>query len=358
MASISAIVPVYNVQDFLEECLDSIVAQTFTDFEVICVNDGSTDDSRDIVTRYVETDSRFKLVDKSNGGPSSARNAGIKQASSPYVCFVDSDDRITPDACEKIVAAFHSSDADVLTFGANCIPASAASPWLINHLSPRDIEYEGFSPALLFEEMSCPFHWRTSCKRDFLIENKILFDEDLHLGEDQVFHFAVYPRASKTLLMSDKLYEYRVVREGSQMNRIARDPARKMTEHIKVTEHIFLDWSSGGFLKQYPAEMIAWTVEYALFESARQSWSLRKVLLSNLRRVWLEYFSKEEILALEFPKATGDLVKAVLAKPESFNEAHWISLRCAYDAQQNELSTTMAARKMFYEWRKKKGLSS
>ena len=335
MAKISVIVPIYNVEEYLAWCLDSLCGQTFADIEVVCVIDGATDGSRAIAARYAKADPRFILVDKPNGGPSSARNAGIRAASAPYVCFVDSDDRFTPDACEKIVAAFERTGADVITFGANCYPICAGNDWLIEHLSPRDVEYDGFSPPLAFEEMSCPFSWRTACKKSFLIENKLFYEESLHLGEDQAFQFAIYPRSHKTLLMSDKLYDYRVTRDGSQMDRLTSESANMMAEHVRIVECVYNDWASGGFLKQYPVEILAWAVYFVLHGISLEPNPPRNDLLNALRTVLLAHFSEAEILGLGLPRATKNMIKAALQNPGRFEGIRGKILRYSYHVEQN-----------------------
>lgn len=103
---ISVVVPIYKVEDCLAWCLDSLLAQDMPGWEGVLVNDGSPDGSRDIAAAYCEKDARFTLIDKPNGGLSSARNAGIAASSAPIVAFLDSDDRFTPDACRVIVDAF------------------------------------------------------------------------------------------------------------------------------------------------------------------------------------------------------------------------------------------------------------
>ncbi|MCL2888937.1 MAG: glycosyltransferase [Eggerthellaceae bacterium] len=341
MPKLSVIVPIYNVEEYLEECLDSLCAQSFSDFEVLCVNDGTTDASREIAQRYADNDPRFVIIDKANGGLSSARNAGILAALAPWLCFLDSDDFFTGDACERIVAAFERTDADVLTFGAYCYPPSAGFPWLEKHLSPRDIEYHGFSADLIFKEMSRPFAWRTACKKSFLIEKQLFFDEGLLFGEDQVFHFALYPRSIKTVLASDKLYHYRVSREGSLMHRVNRDRARKSREHLNIIRKIFADWESGGFLRDYPAEMIAWTVDFALLDIMRVEVSERDELVEELCRIWLCYFPDTEIAGLELPKATKALVGAVLYKPQYFMGQRRRLLLYSYDIEQNGIRAVM-----------------
>ena len=112
---ISVVVPIYNVEECLAWCLDSLLAQDMPDWEGVLVNDGSPDGSRDIAAAYCEKDARFTLVDKENGGLSSARNAGIAASTAPIVAFLDSDDRFTPDACRVIVDAFERESCDFFT---------------------------------------------------------------------------------------------------------------------------------------------------------------------------------------------------------------------------------------------------
>lgn len=342
MAQISVIVPIYKVEDYLAWCLDSLQVQTLADIEIICVNDGSPDNSRAIAARYAEEDNRFIIVDKKNGGLSSARNEGIKVASASYVCFLDSDDRFSPDACEVLVEMFDKTDADLITFGANCYPESSGNHWLIEHLSPRDITYEGFTPDLLFKEMSRPFAWRTACKREFLLSNKLYFDEQVVFGEDQVFHFAVYPRSNRTVLMSKKLYDYRANREGSMMQRIELDQAKKMKEHIAIMTVIFKDWHEAGFLSQYAAQMINWSVEFALYGITKLSQLERLALLESLKDLWKLYFSHEEICALSLPGATRKMVLTALEHPEKFEGFQGQLLRSAYYKQQYGLRATIS----------------
>jgi glycosyltransferase involved in cell wall biosynthesis len=113
MIKISIIVPVYNVEKYLPACLDSILAQTLQEVEVICINDGSTDDCETILKRYALGDSRIKVITQANKGLSNARNNGIAHARGEYVGMVDSDDRIAPDFYEKLYAAAVRFDADI-----------------------------------------------------------------------------------------------------------------------------------------------------------------------------------------------------------------------------------------------------
>ena len=108
-------VPVYNVEEFLETCLDSLLAQTFTDFEAILVDDGSTDHSAEIAHRYAERDSRFRIVTQENGGLSKARNTGADAANGEFLVFLDSDDALPPNAYELLVGALDETGSDFAT---------------------------------------------------------------------------------------------------------------------------------------------------------------------------------------------------------------------------------------------------
>lgn len=291
---LSVIVPVYNVADYLDWCLDSLAEQTCADLEILCVNDGSTDNSREILVRRQEQDPRIVIIDKENGGLSSARNAGIKAAKAPVVCFLDSDDRFTPDATEVILQTFANEQPDVVTFGAHCYPRKAAYPWLTQHLSPRDVVYEPFHPDLLFKEMSRPFAWRTAVRTDFLRDNNLYFDESVAFGEDQIFHFALYPRAHKTVLISNKLYEYRVAREGSLMDRVVKDPFTKMQKHVDITAVILADANKPAgrqsLLDACPAHMMEWVVEFLLNETFDLPQGQRNEILGLIRPILLQYW--------------------------------------------------------------------
>lgn len=113
---VSIVIPVYNVERFLKQCLDSVLAQTFTDYEVVCVNDGSTDSSPGILRRYAKKDNRILVIDQENGGLSAARNTGMSYARGEYIAFLDSDDYLDSQMLEKTVAKAEESHADIVIF--------------------------------------------------------------------------------------------------------------------------------------------------------------------------------------------------------------------------------------------------
>ena len=116
MIKISIIVPVYNTEKYLGVCLDSLISQTYKDIEIICVDDGSTDNSLQILNDYAAKDSRIKILTQKNQGPSVARNLGLEKAKGEYITFVDSDDWVSIDMCEKIYSKAIDTNADLVLF--------------------------------------------------------------------------------------------------------------------------------------------------------------------------------------------------------------------------------------------------
>lgn len=116
MYDVSVIVPVYNVENYLEECLDSICNQTLSNIEIICVNDGSTDNSLNILNDYAKKDDRIRIISQPNQGLAASRNNGLKEASGKYIYFIDSDDYIDLTCLEKLVGNALSNDSDVVLF--------------------------------------------------------------------------------------------------------------------------------------------------------------------------------------------------------------------------------------------------
>lgn len=262
MSKISVIVPIYNVEKYISFCLDSIRRQSFSDIEILCVLDGSTDRSGIIARKHAANDERIRIIEKTNGGLSSARNAGILAATGKYLIFVDSDDFLEKNACKEVLSAFEAENADVVTFGAHCVPACDGNPWLIDCLSPSDAVYDGFDSDILFKEKSRPYVWRTAVRRALLMENNLLFDEAVAFGEDQVFHFELYPVSAKTVFLSSKLYGYRVSREGSLMSSYAEEADVRVVAHLSIVQTILQKWELRGFLGLCPADLLDWILDF------------------------------------------------------------------------------------------------
>ena len=238
---VSILIPVYNVEKYLPRCLDSLLNQTLTDIEIICVNDGSTDDSLKLLKQYQVQDNRIIIVDKKNGGLPSARNAGLDRARGEYVGFVDSDDYVEPSMFETLYKTAQKKNSEVVICGAQIFPETPrASDWLYHCLSPEYRHYDVFEPSLLFQNPSTtPFLWRVFIKRSLIERYHLRLDETILLGEDKAFQAKVYPRAKGITVIPDKLYHYCWFREDSMMGQeVYHISGKKAKAHCRLVEHI------------------------------------------------------------------------------------------------------------------------
>lgn len=188
---VSVIIPVYNVETYLEECVDSVTNNSLKDIEIICVDDGSTDGSLQILKKLAEKDNRIKIISKENGGLSSARNAGLKAAAGEYVLFLDSDDYIEPRALEYLYSEAKAADLDQLFFSARPFYENADSVDIYVDYT-RKAKYNGVMTGReMFVIMSENADFKPSAclqmnKRAFLAENGITFIEGI-IHEDNPF---------------------------------------------------------------------------------------------------------------------------------------------------------------------------
>lgn len=215
---ISIIVPVYNVENWIEHCIRSIIAQTFTDWELILVNDGSLDNSQKICKKYAKKYSKIHLVNKENGGLSDARNFGIKNAKGNYLAFVDGDDYIDRDYLNKLYTAINSSKASIAVCGykevdnkKNILTLKRTNDFFMHKLVNGRIFLR-----VLAEKNStlCVVAWNKLYKRD-LFKNNSYRKGRLH--EDEFIIAPLVYNVSKIALVDDELYNY-VQRAGSIMS--------------------------------------------------------------------------------------------------------------------------------------------
>ena len=178
---VSIIIPVYNTRVKLHRCLDSILTQSYQNFECIIIDDGSTDDSAAIIDEYVNKDSRFKAVHKKNGGVSSARNYGLNIAKGEWIVFVDSDDYLLPDHISSMIASI-SDDVDLVMTGFRFL-----HPDKMNEHGYSERRYIGIKDVRSFILDSEFLRFQVPWDRAYRNKKGLSFDEKLSLGEDRLF---------------------------------------------------------------------------------------------------------------------------------------------------------------------------
>ena len=200
---LSIIVPVYNTEEYLERCLDSIFQQSFQEYEVIIVDDGAQDSSPAICDKYAMKDKRVKVIHKENGGVSSARNRGVELATGKYVWFVDSDDMVADNALKRLEKIM-KKDIDLIVFNSQLEEES--------QVEDMDIFFKNFY--FTYQLSFCP--WNKLYKRDLIIKNSIHFDEEEKIGEDLLFNVSYYRHIQNIVFLNEEFYDY-IIRENSAM---------------------------------------------------------------------------------------------------------------------------------------------
>lgn len=206
----SVVIPVYNVEKYLKECLDSVLNQTFPDWEAICVDDGSTDGSAGILEAFASKDDRFRIITQSNGGLSVARNAGMCEAKGDYLLFLDSDDWLESAALQTLAGSLDGEDL-VCFSGRRFIEETGEyhpADSLIEKVYPTGMDYYNDN-ALAHRDFAFVCAVLRLYKRSFLIENGLCFKANI-FHEDNLFTPIACYYAKRVKVIDASLYNYRV----------------------------------------------------------------------------------------------------------------------------------------------------
>ena len=232
---VSIVVPVYNVEKYLPECLDSLINQTYRNLEILCVNDGATDGSRRVLAGYAEKDKRIRVLDRENGGLSAARNTGLDQAVGEYIIFIDSDDWCHLEMIEKMVALAEKNKTDFVNCAAQLYDEkkqlfSEADYFSLEMLSDdfekKVLTLKEIWPQLFSFNVTV---WSKLFRRSFLVECDLRFKEGI-LHEDEYFWVDLCFRMKTFCFTKEKLYFYRINRVGA----ITSNPMRGKDDYLKT----------------------------------------------------------------------------------------------------------------------------
>ena len=207
MTKVSVIIPVYNVENYLRGCLNSVVNQTLKDIEIICINDGSTDKSREILQEFADKDSRIKIIDQENKGQAAARNVGIKEAKGEFIGFVDSDDWLAADFYEKLYDSAIKFNADIAAGSIKrCFASGKSEDWIIY----KNITFTN-KLRKKFDLCKVPkFHyiWNKIYRRGPFLHSGVTFEEGIYF-EDLEFMHKVLCYLDNLVAVPDVFYYYR-----------------------------------------------------------------------------------------------------------------------------------------------------
>ena len=250
---VSVIVPVFNTEKYLKECVDSIINQSLKDIEIIFIDDGSNDNSLSILEEYAKNDKRIKIISKLNEGQGVARNIGIKSAVGEYIAFVDSDDFIRIDMLEELYNHSKNKNLDI------CM-CKVSTYDDVTHEVKNDLWYyslevfKNFRKNVFKHTDTIDFTCEISVtpvnklyKRSFLIDNNCLFAEN-YIFEDELFFYDVYLNAKRVSIINKNLYYYRVNRAGSTVTESTDTDYSDILTIFKLIQQKFIEL---GYWNQY-----------------------------------------------------------------------------------------------------------
>lgn len=238
---VSVIIPVYNCEKYIGECIESLVSQTLKECEFIFVNDGSSDKSKDIIEGYAKNDSRIKIINQKNGGVSVARNTGLKSAVGEYIGFVDGDDYIECDYYEKLYDVAIENDCDVvmcdwksesnflnLPFENNIV---LDKKYIKKNIYPYFIQYEGMNSV-----------WNKIFRNKLIKKNNIEFPKGKRIGEDAIFNIKVFEYLNNCFYLNYNGYFYREVEGSATKDVIKNDYFKSVLDEYRNSPKEYKNW--------------------------------------------------------------------------------------------------------------------
>ncbi|AQS42382.1 MAG: Glycosyl transferase family 2 protein [Candidatus Tokpelaia hoelldobleri] len=267
-ARISVLVPVYNVERYLHQCLGSIQNQTFTDFEVLCINDGSKDGSLDIIKSYADKDERFKIIDKNNSGYGHSMNTGLDKATGSYIAIVESDDYIEENMLERLYSLAIEHDLDIARCNYYKFTETSKEKEYLDYVPQNTVVCPLDAVAVFYQ---APAIWVNLYRADLLKKNGIRFLETPGASyQDTSFIFKAYACCQRFLLVDEPLLNYRLDNSNSSVNNqekvfyvcdeyreilcFAKKNAAiydKIKYHIPVLRFACYGWNFGRIGKKY-----------------------------------------------------------------------------------------------------------
>lgn len=254
--TISVVIPVFNVEKYLKRCLDSVLAQTFKDFELILIDDGSTDGSPAICDEYAQIDQRIRVVHQKNCGSATTRNIGISLAKGDYLVFVDSDDWVEPDYLKLLYNKAQESNSDIVMYNSYFEEKEKTN---IRFLDIGD----DYCAACLTVLKSCSL-WLKLFTRNLLVENDIRCIESVDLREDFVISFKSAFFAKKISQINDTMYHYNRINEDSLSSNYVTYSEAKINQMLANSTEIERFMNEYSLTEKYRKELCHYRTELKL----------------------------------------------------------------------------------------------
>lgn len=323
---VSIVVPVYNSAKYLEKIIEQLLNQTYKELEIIFVDDGSSDNSDEIIKKYEEEDKRIRYIYQDNSGPSKARNTGIDFAQGEYLTFVDSDDSVESTYIEKLYEGIVKSKADVCCCGYTCLERE--NQYTHNDYYPVKRKEQGNFLEKLFEGTGGTT-WGKIYRTEIIKSNDIKFDERYRLCEDQLFALEVFLRCKIFSSIDYNGYYYNRLNENSLVNKLNFEEWKQQLTLLKVMEDVL---KVNDIPKNFSEQLMIKKFQNVIINLARNGFERKdERLFSVLKETYVqEYLKKIKIkdkysLLYVFPLKTKNrflikIVYAILSKKNDFEK--------------------------------------
>ncbi len=342
---VSVIIPVYNSEKYLEQCLDSAVHQSLNEIEILCIDDGSSDSSPEILERYQNQDRRIKVLTQMNSGPAAARNNGSNNAAGEYIAFLDSDDFLQPDALEKLYAKAIGDEADICAFGVKYF--SEEYKEIIQYDVMPDkrgiLQELPFSISDAFDyilNFTTNSIWNKIYRRDFLNEHELRFP-DMKRGEDLCFVHEALCLAERITVVKEALINYRFYRNDSLTSTLYEKPedfvdawlfsADRLKRNDVYPERSFLNNVLGSMVWLFRSIRLSWTAFESVYYRLKNG-DLQKLGLSPREPGYYYVSWHEEILNNMYKQDAQDFLMSFIFIMEIRNR----KLTASKDAQKQK----------------------
>ena len=287
MPLVSVVIPVYNIAPHLRQCLDSVMNQTLRELEIICVDDGSTDDSPKILAQYAAQDSRVRVIAQKNAGPGAARNTGMAKATGKYLVFLDSDDWIEPSMLEKMVRSADETGAEIVICKSVEFDTDTGknrpSEWMLKTELLPGLEFEPKDIAEHIFQFTYGWPWDKLYRTDFVRRESLSYPR-LPNSEDLVFVFQSLVLARKISVVNQVLVHHRVNRKSSVSNSRHRDPEVPYQALSQLKDAL----QQRVMFSQYKCSFLSWATEFMVWNVAQMGDKpTRKRYYKKLQKEWL-----------------------------------------------------------------------
>lgn len=311
---VSIIVPVYNVQQWLNKCIDSLISQSYKNIEVLLINDGSTDRSGEICDEYSRTDSRIKVIHISNNGQSVARNKGLHISKGEYVLFIDSDDYLCDrEIIKKFVNILNNSKCDFI-YTSYCRfndgNENEITEILPINLTNKDIENKLGKNILADLITKSSFHhapYLKVCRRDFILKNNLYFREGYY-HEDVEWSFKVFYYAKKIVIYNDSWYMRRMRENSTITSRDEKSICKRLCDRLIIADELikFFEKKKVSNVIIYDLVRTYWG-DLMITRNIRESDNVKKCIevISSTRSVLEKSIVKKHLIGSRMIKYLG-----------------------------------------------------